>query len=71
MVWRLSLAFDDGSLTGYPLSINPYVKWFNAISGDAHRNVVDPRQMRFARDVGTKLVFMHHGKVGRSRMPII
>jgi hypothetical protein len=32
---ELSLAFDDGALTGYPVSINPYVKWFNAISGDS------------------------------------
>jgi hypothetical protein len=32
---ELTLSFDDGSLTGYPVSINPYVKWFNAISGDS------------------------------------
>ncbi len=32
---ELSLFFDDGSLTGSALNINPYVKWFNAISGDS------------------------------------
>jgi hypothetical protein len=32
---ELSLAFDDGSLTGWPISINPYVKLFYAISGDS------------------------------------
>jgi hypothetical protein len=32
---ELSLVFEDGGLTGWPVSINPYVKWFNAISGDS------------------------------------
>jgi hypothetical protein len=29
------IAFDDGALTRSPLTINPYVKWFYAVSGDS------------------------------------
>ena len=32
---EFALSFDDGALTGYPVSINPYVKLFYAISGDS------------------------------------
>src|SRR5712691_6974661 len=32
---EISLAFDDGALTGWPISINPYVKLFYAISGSS------------------------------------
>ncbi len=32
---EFTLSFDDGSLTGYPIGINPYVKLFYAISGDS------------------------------------
>src|SRR5262249_8639473 len=31
----VSLDFNDGLLTGWPISINPYVRWFNALSGDS------------------------------------
>jgi hypothetical protein len=29
------IAFDDGALTGSPFTINPYVKWFYAVSGNS------------------------------------
>ena len=41
--------------------------WSSNWRGEGMTLILVTHEMRFARDVGTKLVFMHHGKVHDQR----
>lgn len=58
--------FIENSIQGLKSFASASVDW-NACLSTTYRKtcqrVLVSHEMRFARDVGTKLVFMHHGKV--------
>ena len=46
-----------------PELVNEVLRVVEALASDGMTLVLVTHEMRFARDVGTKLVFMHHGRV--------
>jgi polar amino acid transport system ATP-binding protein len=49
--------------------VNEVLKVVEQLARDGMTLMLVTHEMRFARDVGTKLVFMHHGKVHEEGSP--
>ena len=52
-----------------PELVNEVLRVIEALARDGMTLMLVTHEMRFARDVGTKLVFMHHGKVHEEGRP--
>jgi polar amino acid transport system ATP-binding protein len=52
-----------------PELVNEVLKVVEQLARDGMTLMLVTHEMRFARDVGTKLVFMHHGKVHEAGPP--
>ena len=52
-----------------PELVNEVLRVVEQLAKDGMTLILVTHEMRFARDVGTKLVFMHHGKVHEEGVP--
>jgi polar amino acid transport system ATP-binding protein len=52
-----------------PELVNEVLKVVEQLASEGMTLMLVTHEMRFARDVGTKLVFMHHGKVHEEGLP--
>jgi polar amino acid transport system ATP-binding protein len=52
-----------------PELVNEVLRVVEQLAREGMTLILVTHEMRFARDVGTKLVFMHHGKVHKQGVP--
>jgi polar amino acid transport system ATP-binding protein len=63
------MLFDEITSALDPELVNEVLRVVEQLAREGMTLILVTHEMRFARDVGTKLVFMHHGKVHEEGVP--
>ena len=63
------MLFDEVTAALDPETVKEVLNTIRGLADEGMTCILVTHEMRFARDVGTKLVFMHHGKVHEEGVP--